>query len=108
MLESITQLIGGPKRPKAIERLQRKFLKFFPKGFQDPKYFAWERGYKIEAHQQWDQALNQQSFRKMLKARQYLEVGQIAARIESKTNLLFSFEKMAFRDAVRDPAGAQL
>jgi len=38
------------------------------------------------------------------------DFGEIAARaasIESRTNLLFSFEKMALRDAVRDPAGAR-
>ena len=29
-------------------------------------------------------------------------------RIESRTNLLFSFEKMALRDAVKTPAGARL
>jgi hypothetical protein len=28
-------------------------------------------------------------------------------RIESRTNLLFSFEKMALRDAIEDPAGAK-
>ena len=28
-------------------------------------------------------------------------------RIESHTNLLFSFEKMALRDALRDPVGAR-
>ena len=44
----------------------------------------------------------------MLKSGRHLEIGQIAARIESKTNLLFSFEKMAFRDAVKTPAGAEL
>jgi hypothetical protein len=31
----------------------------------------------------------------------------MAVRIESRTNLLFSFEKMALRDAVRSPAGAR-
>jgi hypothetical protein len=44
----------------------------------------------------------------MLKSGRYLEVGQIAARIESKTNLLFSFEKMAFRDAVKQESGANI
>lgn len=31
-----------------------------------------------------------------------------AVAIESRTNLLFSFEKMALRDAVRSPAGARV
>ena len=44
----------------------------------------------------------------MLKAKQFIEIGHIAARIESRTNLLFSFEKMAFRDAVKQESGAQI
>jgi hypothetical protein len=34
-------------------------------------------------------------------------VAKRALRIESRTNLLFSFEKMALRDAVRTPEGAR-
>ena len=37
----------------------------------------------------------------------HLEVAARAVRIESRTNLLFSFEKMALRDAVKSPAGAE-
>jgi hypothetical protein len=43
----------------------------------------------------------------MLKAGQYRDVAAVALRIEAHTNLLFSFEKMALRDAVRPPAGAR-
>ena len=108
MLESMRLRTGRPKSGGSVEKCKRKFLRFFPRGFNDPKYYAWERGYKESAHHQWDQALNQKTFRAMIKSGRHLEVGQIAARIESKTNLLFSFEKMAFRDAVKDPAGAEL
>src|SRR5947199_9851567 len=96
MLESLTRLNGSPRGVNNAEKCRRKFLRFFPRGFRDPKYFAWERGYKEVAHHQWDKLLNQQEFRNMLKANRHLEIGHIAARIESKTNLLFSFEKMAF------------
>jgi hypothetical protein len=34
-------------------------------------------------------------------------IAAAAIRIESQTSLLFSFEKMALRDAVRSPAGAK-
>lgn len=71
-------------------------------------YYAWERGYKWEAHEQWIEALNKQVFGKLLKARQYVEIASTASRIESRTNLLFSFEKMALRDAVRTPGGAEI
>ena len=36
-----------------------------------------------------------------------LKIARRAVSIESRTNLLFSFEKMALRDAVRPPAGAR-
>jgi len=88
-------------------RCRRKFLRFFPKGFSDPKYLDWERGYKWEAHEQWEEQLGRERFRMLLKDDQYAEAARIAVRIESRTNLLFSFEKMALRDAVKSKAGAR-
>ena len=38
----------------------------------------------------------------------YMEIAKRAVRLESKTNLLFSFEKMALRDAVKTKAGARI
>ena len=43
----------------------------------------------------------------MRAAGEHEELAADVVRIESRTNLLFSFEKMALRDAVRDPAGAR-
>ena len=43
----------------------------------------------------------------MLAAGEFNEIAAAAIRIESRTNLLFSFEKMALRDAVRPPEGAR-
>jgi hypothetical protein len=37
----------------------------------------------------------------------FLEIGIEAIRIESRTNLLFSFEKMAIRDALKSERGAR-
>jgi hypothetical protein len=88
-------------------RSRKKFLKVFPKGFYDQKYIDWERGYKWAAHEAWEEQLNRAAFRTMLKAGKFAEVAAIAVRIESRTNLLFSFEKMALRDAVKSPAGAK-
>jgi hypothetical protein len=47
------------------------------------------------------------SIRRLLYGRQFAEIARLATSIESRTNLLFSFEKMALRDAVRSPAGAK-
>ena len=87
---------------------REKFLRFFPAGFQDEKYVAWERGYKWEAHEQWQETLGRAEFEKLLQAGKFSEIAMRAVRIESRTNLLFSFEKMALRDAVKSPAGAKL
>ena len=99
---AVRRRLSGP------ERCRRKFLRFFPGGFRDETYIDWERGYKWAAHEQWTELLGRAEFAALLKARQFAEIAATAVRIESRTNLLFSFEKMALRDAVRTPAGARL
>jgi hypothetical protein len=94
-------------RPPAPERCRRKFLRFFPGGFQDEKYVDWERGYKWEAHERWETELGLAQYRSLLRTRRYAEIASRAVRIESRTNLLFSFEKMALRDAVKPEEGAR-
>jgi hypothetical protein len=89
------------------EQCRRKFLRFFPGGFRDETYIDWERGYKWEAHQKWEQQLGEDEFRALLKRRDYDEIARRAVTIESRTNLLFSFEKMALRDAVKIGDGAR-
>jgi hypothetical protein len=92
--------------PQAL-RCRRKFLRFFPGGFTDETYVDWERGYKWQAHERWMERLAPDAYRVLLERGRYAEVAEHAVRIESRTNLLFSFEKMALRDAVKSPAGAR-
>lgn len=92
---------------RQASRARRKFLKHFPAGFRDETYLDWERGYKWNAHQRWQAELNQSTFGTLIEAGKFQEIAATAIRIESRTNLLFSFEKMALRDAVRSPAGAK-
>jgi hypothetical protein len=66
-----------------------------------------ERDYKWNAHRRWREALSEATFRRMIQKRQFQHIASLAIGIKSRTNLLFSFEKMALRDAVRSPAGAQ-
>ena len=89
----------------AFSRCRRKFRRYFREGFGDADYLAWERDYKWQAHLQWEKELSQPVFRKLLNG-DPLEIARRAVRIESRTNLLFSFEKMALRDAVKGRAGA--
>ena len=104
-----------PKKPPVpraalsqnARRCRAKFLRYFPKGFYDPLYEDWERGYKWEAHRRWAATLDRETFHKLLAAGRHSEIAARAVAIEARTNLLFSFEKMALRDAVKSAAGAR-
>ena len=91
------------------ERCRRKFLRFFPGGFRDETYLQWERDYKWDTHQRWQAALGQAEFRRLLRAGEHREIAARAVRVEqqSRHSMIFSFEKMALRDAVRSDTGAE-
>ena len=88
-------------------RCRRKFLRQFPGGFRDPTYLDWERDYKVETHQRWQEALSREVFRKLLRDGQETEAAARAVRVEQRSRhaMLFSFEKMALRDALRAHEG---
>jgi hypothetical protein len=88
---------------------RRIFLGVFPGGFWDERYLAWERDYKIDAHQMWRAEIGgKPGLRAALDEGRHREVAAAATRIESGRALLFSFEKMALRDAVvRSEEGAR-
>jgi hypothetical protein len=100
------------RRETDVERARlkcvRKFLYYFPGGYQGKKYIAWERDYKRSAHIAWQEQLNKATFKTLLQDADYIEIARRAVNIESKTNLLFSFEKMALRDAVKTTESARL
>jgi hypothetical protein len=100
----------GPAAPAGLSgsaaRCRRKFLRFFPKGFYDAKYISWERGYKWAAHERWLSLLNKREYGKLLSGGETAEIAARAIKAESSTNLIFSFEKMALRDALRSADGA--
>ncbi len=97
-------------KPNAgVLRCRRKFLRFFPNGFRDGEYVETEREYKWESHLRWREALGIDTFRKLLDDGRYQEIAARAVRVEQQSlySMIFSFEKMALRDAVKSPAGAQ-
>lgn len=89
-------------------RCRHKFELFYPDGFFDETYLIAERSYKQRAHLEWNAQLGPAAFRKLLARGEYRQIADTAVRIESRTNLLFSFEKIALRDAVKTAAGARL
>ncbi len=88
---------------------RRRFLGQFPGGFSDETYLAWERDYKWRAHQRWRAEIGGKvEFGAKLAARGQREVAGAAVRIEAGQPLLFSYEKMALKDAVvRSSRGAR-
>jgi hypothetical protein len=95
--------------PTQALRARRKFLRFFPRGFRDETYVDWERSYKVETHRRWQEALGRETFRDLLRAGRHAEIAVRAVRVEqrSRHSMIFSFEKMALRDAVKPEAGAR-
>jgi hypothetical protein len=90
-----------------VPACRRRFLRFYPDGFRDADYVELERSYKWDAHRRWKDALGRDAMTSLLDAGRFEEIATTAVKIESRTNLLFSFEKMAVRDAIREPAGAK-
>ncbi len=92
-----------------IAKCRRKFLQVFPGGFHDETYLDWERDYKWATHKRWAAALGQAEFGRLLTAGDYREVAARAIQVEqqSRHSMVFSYEKMALRDAVKSSAGAE-
>lgn len=114
-LSSADRGFAQPKPPGSLRALdspavmksRRKFLRFFSDGFRDETYLDWERNYKWNAHLQWNELLGFTEYRELIRRRKFSEIASRALKIEARTNLLFSFEKMAIRDAVKSPLGAK-
>jgi hypothetical protein len=88
---------------------RRKFLRLFPGGFRDGEYLELEREYKWAAHVDWEETLPRTEFRRLLRNKRYEEITTRAVRVEQRArhSMMFSFEKMALRDAVRSARGAR-
>lgn len=93
---------------KAFAKHKKRFLRFFPKAFKDQRYIEWERTYKWEAHTLFQELLNEDDYRRLLRKREYADIAGKALQVESRCNFLFSFEKMALRDALRTTDGAKI
>lgn len=100
---------AGGATSAGAEACRRKFLRYFPGGFEDETYLDWERDYKWEAHGRWEEALGRAEFRRLLRAGEFSEIAARAVRVEQRTrhSMIFSFEKMALRDAVKTEEGAR-
>ncbi|HEY1905054.1 MAG TPA: hypothetical protein VGG91_03375 [Myxococcaceae bacterium] len=97
-----------PAGTAAARRCRRKFLRYFPRGFQDPTYRDWERDYKVAVHADWQQVLRKSRLELLIQEKRFREAAQLAVQVEQRSRhpMLFSFEKMALRDAIRSDSAA--
>jgi len=91
-----------------VRACKQRFKEFYPGGFHDEDYVVMERTYKWDAHQRWKRSLGRARLSALLEAGDFEDIATRAVGIESRTNLLFSFEKMAVRDAVKSVSGAEM
>ncbi len=109
---SLSPALDGPRagnvRYLGAAACRRRFELFYPEGFADNAYVVAERAPKERAHLEWQRDLGPNDFRKLLARGEYRQIAALALRVEARTSLLFSFEKMALRDALRTPSGARL
>jgi hypothetical protein len=83
------------------------FQKLFPDGFYDPAYLTedpkkGERHYKVVARDLATSLLNESVWSELASAGHYAEICQRLAKVESKTNLLHSMEKIKWQAALKD------
>src|SRR5688572_20557609 len=113
-----SQPLGGQQRlqppgrreiSRPARACRRKFLRLFPDGFRDDDYVALEREYKWATHVDWEETLSRTEFRRLLRDERHEEIAGRAVRVEQRArhSMMFSFEKMALRDAVRSARGAR-
>lgn len=93
---------------RSLALLKDFFLKEFPQGFHDEKYFHDERDYKVEAHEAMNELLGEDIFRGLLSSGEFEEICGRALTVANKTNLIFPNEKMSLRDGMREASSQQL
>ncbi|HEY9790938.1 MAG TPA: hypothetical protein V6D22_11095 [Candidatus Obscuribacterales bacterium] len=98
---------GSQLNAKALAKNRKRFLKIFPRGFYDPQYLEWEHNYKWDAHKLWTNLLGKDEYKKLLQMGDYAGIANKALQVESRCTFLFSFEKMALRDALHSGSGAR-
>ena len=67
-LAAVPSSVVQRHRSDPRDRCRRKFFRLFPHGFRDETYQAWERDYKVDAHESWERVLDHRHYRALLRA----------------------------------------
>ena len=82
--------------PECIQR----FLVDYPEGFYGEKFADYERDYKLKAHREMSELLNQDIFKQLISKGDYQEIYNRAIKHVSAMNLLHLHEKLALRNGL--------
>jgi hypothetical protein len=91
-----------PKIRVTMKQGIESFLSKYPSGFENHQYFAEEREYKLKAHHLYDELLGNGQFSQLLSSNNIDELVKRVLAVESRINVLSVFEKVAFRDALKN------
>ena len=98
----------GQERFLPLRDCVQYFLKLFPGGFDDPNYLsvntgAGERAYKLAASQLASTLLSKPAWEELSSTGNFDEICKRLGTVESKTNLLHTFEKIKWHAALKNP-----
>jgi hypothetical protein len=101
------EVLDGTSKFRPLPHCVHHFLSLFPKGFDDPHYASndpktGERHYKVLASNSAKELLDQSTWNELAAQGKYGEICQRLAKVESKTNLLHSFEKIKWHAALKN------
>lgn len=104
--EETSSGLALPHRTMSPQQAVELFLDHFPGGFDDPDYLGSERGYKIEAHDKFQDELGGGSGRELLEKGEIEELVRRARGVVGRVNLLHSTEAAALGDGLKDKGAA--
>jgi hypothetical protein len=94
-------------KTRVMAELKNVFLRLYPGGFSDPKYFCDERDYKAAAGQLLARKLDSESLNVLLERAEYAEINHRALSVVNATNLIFPNEKMDLKDGLNRSNGGE-
>lgn len=92
---------------RSFMSMEKAFTDLYEQGFEDAKYLASEREYKMAAVLQMASLCSREELSALLEKEDFAGVCERAKRMVSKTNLIFPNEKMALNDGLKRGAAEQ-